>query len=356
MNKTQEIYAPTLWMDLVRFVSIVWVIVIHVSASVIVHYSSHSLAWSIANLYSAIARSSVPLFFMVSGALILDQSRIMPLKLFYQKRILKILVPLILWSIIYFCWQAFQTHQSISMINMIKAILTDQITGHLWFMYAIFGLYLVAPILQVYVNTADSKNQLYFIVIWFVANSITMSIFIFFNIQIAIYFALVNGWIGYFVAGRLFYKTDFSIFKKHYVNSLLFLLIILGIAISALGTVYFFVTTHKYNSFFYEGLAPNIIIMSFCWFILFKNLNPCLNFIANKFPIINTILVHSRNLTFGIYFVHMLVKDILADLGFTVTSFNAIFSIPALSLVILCISALIIWIIRKIPFLRWLSP
>jgi surface polysaccharide O-acyltransferase-like enzyme len=63
--------------DVIRVMASVMVVVIHVSASLFYRFEA---GWVAANFYDSLSRSAVPLFFMISGALLVprdsDQSSI----------------------------------------------------------------------------------------------------------------------------------------------------------------------------------------------------------------------------------------------------------------------------------------
>lgn len=53
-------------------------------------------------LIRAIAYCAVPVFFMITGATLIDYRERYDTKTFFKKRLLKVIIPLIIWSIIYF--------------------------------------------------------------------------------------------------------------------------------------------------------------------------------------------------------------------------------------------------------------
>ena len=83
------------WIDLIKVIATFSVIILHSSSGVVNQFLSIDRAiWNIANIYDSMTRMSVPLFFMLSGALLLNQ-RDEPLRLFFLKRFSKVVIPLI---------------------------------------------------------------------------------------------------------------------------------------------------------------------------------------------------------------------------------------------------------------------
>src|SRR5512141_972917 len=92
-----------LWIDLIRVVAIYLVVIVHVSGQLTNIWGEIPAdQWLLADIYGGIARICVPLFFMISGCLLLPRAE--SLGTFYRKRIPKLLIPLIVWSLIYVGW------------------------------------------------------------------------------------------------------------------------------------------------------------------------------------------------------------------------------------------------------------
>ena len=80
------------WVDLVRVIGAFLVVMAHVS-----YLGGGSVL--ISTYYFVISRVAVPLFFMVSGYLLLRKEE--PYGEFFRKRALKVVLPFLIWSVIY---------------------------------------------------------------------------------------------------------------------------------------------------------------------------------------------------------------------------------------------------------------
>ena len=78
--------------DLLRVISIFFVIVIHVTSVAPRACDTMTGAWMANALINSISRWSVPVFFMVSGALFLDPNKQLSIKKLYTKNILRIAI------------------------------------------------------------------------------------------------------------------------------------------------------------------------------------------------------------------------------------------------------------------------
>ena len=135
----------SIWLDTVRVFATFAVILLHVSAPILYKYGEvPNTIWNIGNFYDSIVRSSVPLFFMISGALLLriDYS----LFDFLKKRFVRIIPPFIFWSLVYIIVDTFILgDQAYSIFEIFKLIAVNLIIGskfHLWFIYTLLGIYL----------------------------------------------------------------------------------------------------------------------------------------------------------------------------------------------------------------------
>ena len=63
-----------LYLDLLRIIAISAVVMIHVSASYVTNANS-LLDFTVGNIFDSVSRLGVPLFLMISGALILDENK-----------------------------------------------------------------------------------------------------------------------------------------------------------------------------------------------------------------------------------------------------------------------------------------
>ena len=97
MKKTRE-YA----FDILRVISMIMVIIIHVAN---VYCRSFDLignkSYLAALIFNTICRVSVPIFFMISGALLLDRNFN---KSKYLKRVITYIILIVVWDIIYLVW------------------------------------------------------------------------------------------------------------------------------------------------------------------------------------------------------------------------------------------------------------
>lgn len=309
---------------------------LHVSAPILSKFNELPIyTWNIGNLYDSLTRFCVPIFFMLSGALLLSKDY--ELEYFIKKRFLRIIPPFIFWSLVYIIYDIIKGGKDFnSIIEVVTFFLRKIFHGsqyHLWFIYTIMGLYLFVPILRKWIKNATQKEILYFLIIWII--TILYGIPHLKGYLPKIYLVNFSGYLGYMVLG--YYLSQL----KQQKNFLSILLIVLGVCITIIGTYCFTIKSSSFNSYFYGYLTPNVLIVSIGVFLLFKELKI-------KSKRINTVLGYISSYSFGIYLSHVLILKLLTEIGFNWSFTNAVISIPLVTMVTIALSTLIIHFGKKI--------
>ncbi|MEW4925270.1 acyltransferase family protein [Algibacter sp. 2305UL17-15] len=334
MNKKIDTLHKRFGISILRIIATFSVIIIHVSGPLVVKFGEISnYDWNVANFYDGISRYAVPMFFMISGALLLNKDY--NLKVFLKKRLGKILPAFLIWSIFYSIFHRYILGSEVFNLNK---VIKDVFYGseyHLWFIYVLIGLYLITPILRKWIKNASQHEILYFIIIWVFTLILEIPGFKIFFPKID--FSYFTGYIGYFVLG--YYLSQYKLKQ----NFLAILFVVLGFFITVFGTYFFTFKNMKFYYFFYEYLTLNTLLASAGLFVLF-----------NEYTVINkrvkSIIHLLSKCCFGIYLIHPLVLDLLRLIDFDVSLFSPIFSILFVALICFIFSFLIISLFKKSKF------
>lgn len=148
MSKLDE-NSRNLSLDLSRTVAILLVAVLH--AWSMLDINNESYGW-IFYVYRSIVHCGVPLFVMVSGALLLQKP--CDVKQFFAKRFARVLVPFLFWTIpVYIIGVLTHRYNDIlsfgdACLYFFPYLLQNDIQMYQWFVHMIMILYLLTPLLQ----------------------------------------------------------------------------------------------------------------------------------------------------------------------------------------------------------------
>jgi surface polysaccharide O-acyltransferase-like enzyme len=343
--------------DLIRTVAIVLVILLHaaIEPNLNVDFMSPQGVelWWISHAYESFSLTCVPLFIMLTGALLLQPSKLNePIRVFLKKRWNRIGIPILFWSVIYFAWRFFVRGETFSLNSILQGLLAGPYF-HFWFLYLLVGLYLLTPIIRVIVAHADVGIIKYFMLIWFLGTAIIPLIGLYSSISPqTVWFKqtvfVLTGMIGYFVLGAYVTKVKIQ-------SSILFLCLVLSAVWTIVGT-YFLVGTigETYSQFFLDASSISVIIGSVALFLMLVSVST--RTVENRFAKGNKALSLVSQNILPIYLFHVIVLETLQKgyLGFkiSVTTINPIIEIPLVTLITLLICLAIIIPLKKIPKVR----
>jgi surface polysaccharide O-acyltransferase-like enzyme len=339
------------WIDLLRVIAIFQVILIHVSFPVIGKEElsqSYKLA---ANFYDAFSRASVPLFFMVSGYLLLGRNE--PVTNFLYRRFLKVGIPAVAWTAVYLIWHQ-EAYRDGSMnilrigLSMVKAVFGGHFEIHLWFVYVLMGLYLIMPILRVLVSSSPFILN-YFLALWLLANPFfsLLSRISGETVDASLRLFLVEGYAGFLILGYVLGQWTLPA-RGRWVALITFL--VAAFAVYA-GTNALSAQAGYFDDFLYDYLGFPVILMSASFFLWFKSLDKVLSERRMSF------IKQLSDASFGIYLMHILVQEGLRKgwFGFSLYSWMGppIYMIPLTGLAVFMISFGIVFVMKRIPVLKY---
>ncbi len=140
--------------DFIRAIAIFLVICIHSMGLVNIAEDSGDSEAKVISACMNIIYCGVPLFVMLSGALLLGKEE--PTIVFLKKRLSRVLIPFLLWSIVvgsilYVQEGGRSVFGCLGFLT--KGILTSGVHGVYWYVYMILGLYLLTPVLRTIVQS-----------------------------------------------------------------------------------------------------------------------------------------------------------------------------------------------------------
>lgn len=195
-----------------RFLAIIGVIAIHVFQGLsgqnqIFHFKIYG--------FCEIVRYSVPIFLMLSGALLLNRG--IEIEFFIKHRLVRIIYPFIFYLMLLF-------FVGLALNNPIS----NNIFSQYWYFWLIIGVYLSIPIINKFIQQASMKEIEYFLAV-FVIGSIFYQCVLVFKFEQYFDLNFFVAPLGYLILGYYLSIKDFKINPKKLV--LLSFLIFVGVTI-----------------------------------------------------------------------------------------------------------------------------
>ncbi|MES2111649.1 MAG: acyltransferase family protein [Bacteroidota bacterium] len=338
------------YFDILRAAAIFAVIVLHFSADAAGQY--HKIAtsdWLSAAFYNGLTRCCVPLFVLLSGALLLNPDKEVSISEVFVKRLPKLIIPLVVWSIIYETFQ-FTTDKGYGKFHLITALKTfyqGPLVFHFWFLYMMIGIYLIYPIINSFIRAATKSQVQYFILMWFIANCLLGVAGPVLNLNIGIELNSFIGYTGYFVLG--YYLNNYT-FTAPRLNSI-YLLSVLAFISSVTGIILLqYFGYAGFNDVIESDFTPDIPIAIAGIFLLAKHYDRNL-----KLGWWHNAVSFVSKESYGIYIVHVLFVRLFFDkiyLGFGFGDGCLLWVVPVKAVIVLVLSLGLARLIRLAPFLR----
>lgn len=320
-------------LDAARWMAALAVVLLHCAAFPLTSVSDYgSSDWQWANVYDAASRWCVPVFVMISGALLLNPDKREAFKYFYQRRAMRIAPAIVFWSVFYLLWGALMYH--LDGVPMDAAAWLRKATSgepyyHLWYLYMLVGLYLFAPYLRALYQRCSARQRMAAVVAIFVL-AIIQTLHRELNASgYGFFLTWFLPYISYFLAGRMMFDGELRLPMPG-------LILCATIALTAFG-VSVLSTPDGLNGYFYDTFSLTVPLMSLAVFQLILN--------ARSLPRMAAV----APLTFGSYLAHPLFLDIAERTGLYMQTSGTAWQTPLAAAAIFSLSLGFVQLLRRLP-------
>ncbi len=318
------------WVDLLRLIAMLMVITAHCTDMYNATPQEDPMAGFWGMFIGSMMRPSVPLFAMMTGLLLLPVNS-SPSE-FYRKRIPRVLIPMVLWSVLYYLvpWftglmgldksiisvmfpYVYEPSQELgaTMKNIAQIPFTFNFyTTHMWYIYMLIGLYLLMPFFSAWVKMNDKALTKAYLVLWSISLFLpylmqVISPFIFGTCHWNAYgtFHYFAGFTGYLLLGHLMAKGNSLTTRK--VVALGIIMYLAGYAVtylgfSTIGAKYTYAEAPELTQLFWLFCTPNVALMALGVFMIVQRIN-----ITS--PKLQAILANTTKCSFGAYLMHYIL-------------------------------------------------
>ena len=169
-SQTKE---DTSYITLLSVISAVAVVIIHVNSYCFGNFGSDNRYWFGANIIECIVCFAIPMFFMISGATLIDYRDRYSTKEYFIKRIKKTVLPYLVWTAVSIIYFVLINRINISEINLrylIERFISP--TWVYWFFAPLFIAYCIIPLLSLVPKEKRRIIFFYLAVLSFISNSV----------------------------------------------------------------------------------------------------------------------------------------------------------------------------------------
>jgi len=332
-----------LFFDLLRCIAAITVVAIHVLTPY--KYQLGELPfyqWFTAIAVNGSARWAVPVFILITGALLLSDSREFDGRYYIKRRLAKVVVPFIVWSVFYAFLSGWQPEgfELQTVQHLIVNSYQQETYYHLGFFYYFIPLYLIAPAFQFMIRSNQIQLLYVFVLLWLITSCLHL-------------FAIDSIWSNQLWLYSGYLPLGYILFKQVSVSRCNIALISLFGVASVILTITMVtnlsLTADEYRvGRWLSYKTINTIVIAAMVFLLCRA-------IALRLPeSLHSMVKSGSRYSLGIYLLHPLILWPVKVLGWD--DGNPVWMIPFWTLVAFLLALLASYLMCRSAKTRWLVP
>lgn len=302
--------------DLLRVASMVFVVYLHTAAGAL-RQPEFPYRWLFSNVWASLGTIAVPIFFMLSGALLMGSERTADPAYMLKHRLPKVLVPGLFWSgvVIVGTWQLSGADAALGQLWNIPN--TTVLVAY-WFLYALIPMYLLSPLLKRMTDHLEPKHWNYLIGLWVVITLGLKTLRYFIpapwnglvteNMTLGV--SLLEGYLGYFMLGAWLERQ-----KRIPSRGVLWAVFLGAWAVITLGTWWDMANTGQYGQRFLSYTNLFAAVLATSAFLLARSYQG-----ERKSGRILTAL---SGVSFGVYLIHPFAIKLVEEIWLNVAGVSA---------------------------------
>lgn len=329
--------------EYIRTFSILAVITIHTMYSALLQFGEGAtvLEKILYRCMMNIMWWAVPCFLMMTGSLLLDSNRKVPLKKLYGKYIRRMLIVLFTFGSAFSWMELFFDSRTLTFGQILQAVcnvLTGNTWAHMWYIYCLLGLYVLLPMYKIIADNASDAQLKYILLILFLFGSVFRLLKLF-GINLGFYCHINTIYPFWLLMGAAWNR---GIFKRNKRLNAVCVMISSGMLI--------------FTSVLWEGFdmplsllfgydSVLVVVQSIGLFSLFNSMS--IKGWADQ------VLSEIGEKSFGIYLIHMVIINLVYKLfRFNPFALNFIIGGMVLIIVNLALSYMMVTIMKCLPGIK----
>ncbi len=203
--------------DVLTIIACIMVVYFHFNTTV--YNYSDTISWKIGIIERCIVYSAIPIFFMLTGAKLMEYRSRYSTKEYAKKRLQRIGIPYLFWNIFYVLFEIVYSPQLpfASVNEFISMFINSEFQGRYWFFWPLFAVYLAIPVISLVLQAQNHRKYLWysvgvtFILLWVIKPLLSIN-----GIQYNSYmvFPACGGYLMYVVFGYLISTEQWSRIKR----------------------------------------------------------------------------------------------------------------------------------------------
>ena len=351
------------YISYLNVISAVAVVMMHANSS-FWNYNTKAY-WGVTNVIENTCFFAVPIFFMLTGATLMDYNQRYSTKEFFKKRFFKTVIPFLFWSVFGMFWASRKVLWAMAegapnkgldwtVGAVINGIVNSKFVQIYWFFIPLFCIYLMIPVLAAIPEPKRTKIFTYIIGVSLVLNYTIPFVlgilkhYIDFTMSWTLTMSAGLQYMIYPLIGYVLSKTEFK--RKH--RMIIYALAIAGLLTMIIGTYY---TTRRAGKLIgvYKGYynVPVLLYASGIFLFVKKAAERV------KSEKVNRAFAYLQTYTFPVYLIHRYFLDVFEEnIGLIHVEKASLLYVFGAAAAALLLSVLVTWILRKIPVLRHIVP
>ena len=323
----------TAFLDVLRWGATAMVVMLHVVSGVTAILSAEMTSGQRAVYYTikALMTAGVPVFLMISGALLLNPEKQISVRKILTHYVRRILLALLVFGTVFAVIELYVTERNFSPAIIGKGFLntlSGKSWAHMWYLYELVGLYLATPLLRTVIRYGEKQLLQYSLILGFLFSSFIPFIEQLSGFNLGFTFPFSGIYLFYYVSGYYFLKYGRTNPRLTAAAA------ILTVGVLTVDMAFLKLFRVSYDS-------PLIVLLAVSLFLT-----------AAKSGVRVSWMSRHRELCFGIYLLHPVFLNLFYKfLGITPLAFGygGIFLFWAAAFLLSCLGS---WIMQKIPILK----
>lgn len=341
LNTVNADKSRVLYYDVLNILATVSVVFLHCNGTA--HTYSDTFGWYQALFIEVFLYWPVPVFFMLTGATLMEyRSRYTTLQ-FFKKRFLRTVIPFVFWTLVNAVLKGINPFE-IGFINFVNRCFGTSVENVYWFFIPLFSVYLALPVLSLLKN--HRKVLWYLAGCAFLLTSLLPPVFKYIGLSFNtnLNMPMVSGYLIFVILGYLFSTEELN--RKQ--RLVIYGFGLFGAVLRYAMTVILSVRDGAINKMFFSYTEYYSVFLAVAVFVLFKYMP--VNFLSDKKAVLSKI----SSCSFGVYLIHMIVIRFLSSL-LPETVFGAVWRMTA-PVFIYLIALIITFVLKKIPIIKKIVP